>query len=89
MEWVRVDSLKDYMGTLVRAWRGEAFGLTAGVYLDSETDAAMWQDVAAAHVAAEEVEQAMEELRQWVEVNCVDAAALPTVQGGGVSRSAE
>ena len=89
MEWVRVDSLKAYMGTLVRAWRGEASGLTAGVYLDSEADAAMWQDVAAAQVAAEEVEQVMEELRQWVEVNSVEAVALPTVQGGGVSRSAE
>lgn len=87
MEWVRVDSLKDYMGTLTRAWRGEASGLTAGVYLDS--GAAMWLDVAAAQVAAEEVEQAMEELRQWVEVNSVEAVALPTVQGGGVSRSAE
>lgn len=87
MEWVRVDSLKDYMGTLTRAWRGEASGLTDGVYLDS--GAAMWLDVAAAYVAAEEVEQAMEELRQWVEVNSVEAVALPTVQGGGVSRSAE
>lgn len=89
MQWVRVDSLKAYMGTLKRAWRDEASGLTAGVYLDSEADAAMWLDVAAAQVAAEEVEQAMEELRQWVEVNCVEAVALPTVQDGGVSRSAE
>lgn len=89
MGWVRVDSLKAYMGTLTRAWRGEASGMTAGVYLDSEADAAMWLDVAAAHVAAEEVEQAMEELWQWVEVNCVEAVALPTVQDGGVSRSAE
>lgn len=89
MGWVRVDSLKAYMGTLTRAWRGEASGMTAGVYLDSEADAAMWLDVAAAHVAAEEVEQALEELRQWVEVNCVEAVALPTVQDGGVSRSAE
>ena len=89
MEWVRVDSLKAYMGTLTRAWRGEAFGLTAGVYLDSEADVAMWLDVAAAQVAAEEVEQAMEELWQWVEVNRVEAVALPTAQDGGVSRSAE
>ena len=89
MGWVRVDSLKAYMGTLTRAWRGEASGMTAGVYLDSEADAAMWLDVAAAHVAAEEVEQAMEELRQWVEVNCVEAVALPTVQDGGMSRSAK
>ena len=89
MEWVRVDSLKAYMGTLKWAWRDEASVLTARVYRDSEADAAMWQDVAAAQVAAEEVEQVMEELRQWVEVNSVEAVALPTVQGGGVSRSAE
>ena len=49
----------------------------------------MWLDVAAAQVAAEEVEQVMEELRQWVEVNRVEAVALPTAQDGGLSRSAE